>query len=1382
MGSFLSKTNRSMSQCFLYQLNDSFDTFFHRITCAFDVIEDGFTKHLSANRPNNDFVDSQKREKGERRMKKILSTTVIIMIVFSTLSMLGLIFPEAALAEGPYYATKEEAVSHVPTYIVPKDCFVWKDGPAATPWRVIPGFGCAHWVAHELGLRIDSPWLAWERGEIEPPLPPEAWQVCYDGFYINVVNVIAGRTEVEISKAKVGDIWTYTDLTHTGIVRQIEDGKVLVEHCSNVEGGVVQTWFTSGKCWRAPWGKSYNVAVVDDYYGSAVGYLYPSDYPGQTFSILSASQVSAEKLTNYDTVILFMFNPSLLTAVQKAAINDWVYKGGKLIVWDSDQVPPGHPWDYTWLPYPFTTSTPGQTGARTGKLEVMEENQLSSSDSSSSYYIDTDALVHYTDAVGDATVLITYSPGWRIDMMATNVLGETGPAHVYAAYGSGLMIYSALDWDYAGSWSGWNWGNSGVWLKKLLKQELDCSCLPFVAPPVPGEVGLKVEVTSEAPEGYYTNKPINFKVTVTNPTDQTGINIIAYNVELNIIVPEEIEVGIPTATIGNIGPGESKTATSSGNMKKAGENIEVIVNARGEDHTLWETIAGSGKCTLSIREPEAPKPSWSFAIITDLHIGFNNKVADWDIDGKLETDYDGRTWDDSGLGDDYWLTENLIHALQRITDEKDNYNIRFVVVLGDISDTAEKSEFLRAKQILNRLNDPNADGNADDGIPYVPLFGNHDTWPYTQDSSDPHDRKHHDTIAPYAKGDQFFQEVFWDQNPTNNKLILQTLKEWKKQPVPVYSWTLSHDIYFQNYAFSYWESENKEDKIDFVCLDLSPRDPVRAYPGSLLGGFAVYHGQTKEFLEDYLKNHQKETVMVLSHYPLLGFGGFLNPSAIIDVISKNKCNGYDFGGHTHRNHVTILDNVPVIETESVSQIKLMFPGTDYPASTHSGQSIRIVQVTSSGIDYSTTLKPSKEIDTLWPTPFFTYTYASYPEPNEEIIFTAHFTPYHGFKTSFDWDFGDGTFGSGSSVKHSYTQEGEYIVTLTVTTRNLITGEERSQTVTGSVCVHSKHVISHLPPDLHATSLQTEEDLTQVPKNIYQPTLITKSTSEEPPIAELEVHFEEATEDIDLSTLVANVDSEKGKSVIYMPTWPVEIDQYKQLFIPSTGAGTVYICLYAISLDDVSLENADVILNVGETKDGITVTTTFYNGREYYLVYGVTGTGGGELKERRDVAITDIILSANTTYIGRTVTINVTASNLGNITETFNVTLYCDNTPINTTLIENLPPDTNKTTTFHWDTIGVKPCNNYNITAKATILPGETNTTNNILTDGKVKIKMIGDIDGDGQVDMKDISLAARGFGSFPGHPRWDPNLDINNDGKVDLKDVGLIARNFGKCI
>jgi ABC-type transport system substrate-binding protein len=47
------------------------------------------------------------------------------------------------------------------------------------------------------------------------------------------------------------------------------------------------------------------------------------------------------------------------------------------------------------------------------------------------------------------------------------------------------------------------------------------------------------------------------------------------------------------------------------------------------------------------------------------------------------------------------------------------------------------------------------------------------------------------------------------------------------------------------------------------------------------------------------------------------------------------------------------------------------------------------------------------------------------------------------------------------------------------------------------------------------------------------------------------------------------------------------------------------------------------------------------------------------------------------------------------------------------------------------------------------------------------------------VDMRDISRAARAFGSFPGHPRWDPCCDVNDDFFVDMRDISAIARKFG---
>jgi len=54
-----------------------------------------------------------------------------------------------------------------------------------------------------------------------------------------------------------------------------------------------------------------------------------------------------------------------------------------------------------------------------------------------------------------------------------------------------------------------------------------------------------------------------------------------------------------------------------------------------------------------------------------------------------------------------------------------------------------------------------------------------------------------------------------------------------------------------------------------------------------------------------------------------------------------------------------------------------------------------------------------------------------------------------------------------------------------------------------------------------------------------------------------------------------------------------------------------------------------------------------------------------------------------------------------------------------------------------------------------------------------------DINIDFKVDIKDISLVAKAFGSTPAIPYWNPYCDINNDGKVDIRDVSAVAKKFG---
>jgi Dockerin type I domain len=55
-----------------------------------------------------------------------------------------------------------------------------------------------------------------------------------------------------------------------------------------------------------------------------------------------------------------------------------------------------------------------------------------------------------------------------------------------------------------------------------------------------------------------------------------------------------------------------------------------------------------------------------------------------------------------------------------------------------------------------------------------------------------------------------------------------------------------------------------------------------------------------------------------------------------------------------------------------------------------------------------------------------------------------------------------------------------------------------------------------------------------------------------------------------------------------------------------------------------------------------------------------------------------------------------------------------------------------------------------------------------------------DVNQDGKVDMKDISVAIAAFNTSPGSPRYNPNADVNNDSRIDMRDIVQIALNFGK--
>ena len=58
--------------------------------------------------------------------------------------------------------------------------------------------------------------------------------------------------------------------------------------------------------------------------------------------------------------------------------------------------------------------------------------------------------------------------------------------------------------------------------------------------------------------------------------------------------------------------------------------------------------------------------------------------------------------------------------------------------------------------------------------------------------------------------------------------------------------------------------------------------------------------------------------------------------------------------------------------------------------------------------------------------------------------------------------------------------------------------------------------------------------------------------------------------------------------------------------------------------------------------------------------------------------------------------------------------------------------------------------------------------------------LLGDTDGNGEVDIFDVVTVAKAFGSKLGDPDWNGNADLKPDNEIDIFDVVEVAKNFGK--
>ncbi len=274
----------------------------------------------------------------------------------------------------------------------------------------------------------------------------------------------------------------------------------------------------------------------------------------------------------------------------------------------------------------------------------------------------------------------------------------------------------------------------------------------------------------------------------------------------------------------------------------------------------------------SVPEPiiSQGKSNFKIAHITDIHIG----------EGRL--DFSGKGFDDILLKDteEQYPEIRLRKAVESINAMAD---ISFVIVSGDLTDSGEMSEFLKAKEILDLLH-----------VPYIPLIGNHDVWPYTRSLE-----------SSIPNGDVFLNQVF----ENNFQTLSQSFSDFTDLRLQPSTSKEGHTMYLQNFAFTYQNHR-------FVFADFGTRKHAgKGEPGVGPGAEVFDHvGCTFPFLKNELQKAQSQDlkVVITAHFPLVynaysfhyGFNRKEYQKITALLYDYRNIFQYWFCGHWHRNKIT----------------------------------------------------------------------------------------------------------------------------------------------------------------------------------------------------------------------------------------------------------------------------------------------------------------------------------------------------------------------------------------------------------------------------------------------------------------------------------------------
>jgi hypothetical protein len=308
------------------------------------------------------------------------------------------------------------------------------------------------------------------------------------------------------------------------------------------------------------------------------------------------------------------------------------------------------------------------------------------------------------------------------------------------------------------------------------------------------------------------------------------------------------------------------------------------------------SMTGGPNETLAVILPVAVTPdtytigsgsfSYDFAVLADPHIAGGKK----EINGKKDFGTSG--YDDWDSHDPLDTTLEIREDSACCAFINQCSDVRFVVLAGDITQSSERSEWQRAREVF---------GGLYEQFFVVPLMGNHDLWPYIGEGFGNHEQPEESlTIGKYfLDAYRGVYDTLRDINPAADWQPCSLLTE--STTVTGHTWP----SFYNDFAFNYQGSK-------FIATDFCTRDKaflgqpgVYGYPETDVEEDWDY---TYDWLHDQIgSTPDGERLICIGHhaYYMYGIWPWSNFS-IEDLaaiaqggVGNNSPIATSIGGHTH---------------------------------------------------------------------------------------------------------------------------------------------------------------------------------------------------------------------------------------------------------------------------------------------------------------------------------------------------------------------------------------------------------------------------------------------------------------------------------------------------